>query len=432
MILGGWPVWFVWGVLFVLGSCIGSFLNVCIYRLPQHEDIWKAWKGVGHPPSACPYCHHRILAIDNVPLFGWLWLRGRCRFCRHWIPVRYPFVEMLNGALWVLLYAALVPYDWSATLPDSAIYTPLLPLAQPGWSPQDQALWLHIRYAYYLVLMEALLVATFIDFDLTIIPDSVTAPAAAMGLLGGLTGCLGLVPVWFQSPMYLQSAWWQFDPEGSPPAWMMVTVPKWIAAYPHFHGLAVSLAGAIVGGGMIWFMRIIGHWVFRREAMGFGDVTLMAMIGTFLGWQPMILIPFLACMIALVTVAGRGMFRLGREIPFGPYLSMATLVILLTWQPVFNAMQRYYDLGIFLLAFGVLTALMLTGLLWLSQGIKWMLGIPLYEDDIPLGEWTSADQLHFYANKDPYTGVGPMRPRRWPGETAGQGRAHQQRWHGDR
>lgn len=429
MIFGDLPVWFVWGVLFVLGSCVGSFLNVCIYRLPKHEDIVKAWKGLSHPPSACPYCRNRILAIDNVPLFGWLFLRGRCRYCRHWIPVRYPFVEMLNGALWVLLYAALVPMDWRAMIDDSMIFTPLLPLAQPGWNPPEQEFWLHLRYVYYLVLVEALVVASFIDFDLTIIPDSVTAPAAAVGLLGSLTGCMALVPVWFQSPSYLQAVWWQFDPDGSPPAWMLVAVPKWIAAHPHLHGLAVSLAGAVVGGGMIWFMRIIGEWVYRREAMGFGDVTLMAMIGTFLGWQPMILIPFLACVIALVTVVSRGIFHLGREIPFGPYLSLATLVILLTWKPVFIVMQRYYDLGVFLVGFGLLTAVMLTGLLWMSQGVKWLLGIPLYDEE-PLPEWTSADQLHFFANKDPHAGVGPMSPLRWPGESSGQGRTHHQHWRG--
>lgn len=427
MILWDLPVWFVWLELFILGSCIGSFLNVCIYRLPLHDELWLAWKGVGHPPSTCPFCKKRILAIDNVPILGWMWLRGRCRSCRHTIPFRYPMVEFLNGALWVLLYAMLVPQQWSATIQDSAIYSSFLPLAQPGWSPPSQELWLHVRYLYYLVLMEALVVATFIDFDLQIIPDSVTAPAAVVGVLGSLTGVLWLVPVWFQDPIHISGVWWQFDPEGLPPSWMLIRAPEWIAAHPILHGLAVSLAGAFVGGGMIWFMRIIGFWVFRREAMGFGDVTLMAMIGTFLGWQPMILIPFVACTVALVAVVGRGMFRPGREIPFGPYLSIATMLVLLSWKWLFPVMQRYYELGIFLVAFAVLTGIMLTGLLWLTQGIKWLLGIPLYEADY-VEEWTSADQLTFFANKDPYAGVGPMSPARWPGEFSGRGRSHEQRW----
>ena len=123
-----------------------------------------------------------------------------------------------------------------------------------------------------------------------------TLPAMAVGLIGSLTGRFWLAPVWFQNPSMLGTIWSLFSPGTSPPAWWNVMVPKWCAAWPMLHGLAVSVVGLIVGGAIVWFVRIAGAWVFRREAMGFGDVILMALIGSFLGWQATVLVFFLARM----------------------------------------------------------------------------------------------------------------------------------------
>lgn len=417
MILWDLPVWFVWGGLLLFGMVVGSFLNVCIYRLPLHESIWQAWSGLGSPPSTCPFCRQRIRAYDNVPLLGWLWLRGRCRSCRHWISVRYPFVEVLNGVLWVLLYAALVPTKWGSTVTESALWSPLWPMAQVSWSPYQQSVWLHVEYAYYLVLVEALLVASFIDFDLQIIPDSVTAPAAIVGFLGGVTGVLMLVPVWFQF------------------GWGAGAVPVWTTQWPVLHGLAASLAGAAVGGGVVWYFRIAGQWVFRREAMGFGDVTLMAMIGSFLGWQPVLLVFFLAPACALTVVVTRWLIgqllptgaKWEREIPFGPYLSLAALIVILGWKPLFRVFQPFFAMGTLLFVFAAVMAVMVLISLWMAQGVKWLLGWPLYESEW-IEEWTSADQLTFHANKSEHVGVGPWRREPWPGHRAGRGLIHGDRW----
>uniref|UniRef100_A0A7C2PII4 Prepilin peptidase n=1 Tax=Schlesneria paludicola TaxID=360056 RepID=A0A7C2PII4_9PLAN len=429
MILFDTPPWIMGITLFLFGACIGSFLNVCIYRLPQHEDVWRAWSGLGHPPSTCPYCRTRILWYDNIPVLGWLFIGGRCRFCRHRISFRYPLIELLNGLLWVGLYLAIVPAGYTAQLSESSLATPLGPLSA-DMPHRDLVFWLHVQYAYFLVLAEALVVASFIDFDLQIIPDSVTLPAMIVGLLGSLTGRVYLTPVWFQDPEVLTAFWELFLAPGQPvPVWMQIAVPAWCRSWPLVHGLMVSLTGLVVGGGIVWFVRIAGQWVFRREAMGFGDVILMAMIGSFLGWQATVVVFFLAPMCALVTVAATWLFSRQREIPFGPYLSLAALLVLFGWQTLFEATERCFGLGPYLPVLGLLMSGLLVAVLWIVQGLKWVLGIPLYDAEWG-GEWTSADQLTYIANRDPDAGRGGLAPREWPGAAAGRGVLHQKRWLG--
>ncbi len=232
------------------------------------------------------------------------------------------------------------------------------------------------------------------------------------------------------------NVWDLWQPDAVPPRWWITEVPAWCTAWPVAHGLTVSLAGAIVGGGTIWFVRIVGAWVFRRETMGFGDVTLMGMIGTFLGWQPMLIIFFLAPLFVLATLCvtmplrllGGDRTRPPREIPYGPYLSMAALLVVLGWKWVFPAFERYFLFGPAVPVAAVVMGLLLVGLLWLMQGFKWLLGWPLYEPDW-VEEWTSADQLSFYANKPDSRGVRPIQ-QDWPGLAAGRGQLQEQRWRG--
>jgi leader peptidase (prepilin peptidase)/N-methyltransferase len=430
------PPWIMWLTLFALGACIGSFLNVCIYRLPQYECVWRAWSSLGSPPSHCPYCQQRIWKIDNVPILGWLMIGGRCRFCRHRISFRYAFIELMNGLLWVALYMAIVPAGYSSTIADSCLYatmsgtnTPIGPL-QPSMTHYQLVFWLHVQYVYFLILAETLVVASFIDFDLQIIPDSVTVPAMVVGLLGGLTGMTYLVPVWFQDPSLLTAIWTAFiNPEGAPPWWTAVDLPRWCREWRVLHGLANSIAGFLVGGGVVWFVRIAGQWVFRREAMGFGDVILMAMIGSFLGWQPTIVVFFLAPICALAVVIATWLFSRQREIPFGPYLSLGALLVLFGWDRLFVGTERIFGLGPFLPVLAVMMAAMLVVVLWTVQGLKWVIGIPLYDPE-PVGEWTSADQLGFFANKDIEAGRRNLRPGLWPGDAAGRGQMHVRRWQG--
>lgn len=431
MILWDLPAPWVLGFLFILGAVIGSFLNVCAYRLPLQEKILPAWRGVVDPPSSCPYCQTRIRSYDNVPILGWIWLGGRCRTCRHRISARYPIIEFLNGLLFAGLYWVMVPMGYSALIEQSSLYTELSPYATQGLDPFTISNRLHWQYVYYLIFAEALLVASLIDLDLQIIPDSVTVPAMVVGLLGSLTGWFYLVPVWFQNPGMVSLLWGLLTSPDSPvPWWANVAVPAWCARYPVLHGFAVSAAGFVIGGGSIWFVRIAGAWVFRREAMGFGDVILMAMIGSFLGWQATLVAFFLGCVCALITVAATFCFSRQREIPFGPYLSMGALLVMVAWQPLFAGFEKFFAMGPFLLLLALGLGVTLLALLWLVQGLKWLLGIPLYDEE-PVGEWNSADQLCFFASHQHLTNNWEAKTTpNWPGTAAGQGRSGVQRWQG--
>jgi leader peptidase (prepilin peptidase)/N-methyltransferase len=168
--------------------------------------------------------------------------------------------------------------------------------------------------------------------------------------------------------------------------------------------------------------------------MGFGDVVLLAMIGSFLGWQPAVLVFFFAPLCALVVVLGLVAASWcsrnrspTREIPFGPYLSLATLIVLLAWPTIAAGAERFFSLGPLFLLLAAMLAGVLVAVLWLVQAVKWLLGIPLYEDDW-LAAWTSADQLAFFASKEPAAQTRGMLPPEWPGAAAGRGTLHRDRW----
>jgi len=425
----GWPLWIVLIFLFLYGAVLGSFLNVCIYRIPQHHQFWPSLKGLWSPPSSCPNCFHRIPGRDNIPIFGWLKLRGRCRFCRTRIAIRYPAIELFNALLLVMVYWMEVPSGFLASISDSCVYAQFGPqgFADSFWlSPVAVVNW---RYAYHIVLIETLLVATFIDFDLRIIPDGVTLPAMAIGIAGGWgLGQVHLVPLWFQDPSIARSLrvvlpeWLHFLANG--PA-----LPHWFTVYPHLHGLLVSLAGLIVGGGSIWTIRLVGQWVLRQEAMGFGDVILMAMIGSFLGWQPVLIVFFVAPVCAMVVVILTWLVSRHREIPYGPYLSLATLIVILGWQKVWPIAERVFSLGFVLIILAVFMVGMLVATLQMLQGIKRLLGIPLYHDDWE-AEWTSADQLFHFSGETIDQQQGQWRRASWSGTCSGRGNLYNDLWRG--
>jgi leader peptidase (prepilin peptidase)/N-methyltransferase len=271
--------------LFAIGTIVGSFLNVCIYRLPwQKSVIW--------PASHCPHCYHAIEARDNVPIVGWLLLGGACRSCSARIAVRYPFIEALVGVLFFGLF--LIDVAWA-----------------PRTSWGEIEAWRLLVWLNHATLVALLVAATFIDYDLTVIPDEITVTGMVIGIgLGTLFP--GIRP----------------EPANATTA----------AA-----GLGVGVVGLLVGGGLTEFVRLTGSLALRREAMGFGDVTLMAMIGSFLGWQAAVLTFFLAPFFGLAHalwklalyvgkhLTGGKLSSTDREIPFGPYLSMAAVALIFSW-----------------------------------------------------------------------------------------------------
>lgn len=248
----------------IFGAMLGSFLNVVIHRLPEGENL--AWPG-----SHCPKCGAAIRFYDNVPVLSWLALRGRCRACRAGISVRYPLVEALTAGLAVLV-------AWRF-------------LTGPGG--RDWA-----RFAAALALTAALVAVTFIDLQHRIIPDRITKP----GMVAAPILCL-LAPA-------LQQVQW--IPE----------VPAAAAA------LLLSLLGMVVGAGSIWLMGVIGQAVFKKEAMGFGDVKFMGMVGGFLGPVGVLLAVLLACIAGSVIGILSWLITRDHYIPFGPFLSLGALGVL--------------------------------------------------------------------------------------------------------
>lgn len=435
MTLGGIEYAAVLVFLFTLGSIFGSLLNVCIYRIPRHESLWVALKGLVYPPSRCPSCFREILFRDNVPIFGWIKLRGRCRSCQARISPRYPLIELLTAVLFVLVYWVEVPVQATSGIAASGVWHVLGPQGNFVSSWFSPTAMLHWRYAYHMLLILALLVATFIDIDLRIIPDAVTLPAMTAGLAGGLLlGNVHLVPIWYMIPgMSMQGMlWFQFR-DAIPDdlfSWLnYFGVPGWIQTHPHLHGLAVSLAGIIVGGGLVWSVRIVGQWVLRREAMGFGDVILLAMIGSFLGWQATLVVFFFAPLCALVVAVFVWLFWREREIPYGPYLSLATLCLIVFWKPIWPVMEaRVFSLGTWLPIVGVAMMVCLAGLLKLTRVVQRLFGYDPDADAFPSGEWGPGDQLTYIAGEASELGQGQWRDDGWAGRWSSRGQLHDQQW----
>lgn len=259
----------------ILGAIVGSFLNVCIYRLPkQHISIV-------FPCSHCTFCGKEIAWYDNIPIFSWLCLGGACRHCRSPIRFRYPLVELLTSVCFeICTYFVLIePTPMSVFV---------------GLSLEER--WIALIFAMYLTAN--LIIITFIDIDYRIIPNSLNYA----GML--------LAPLF--SVMF--------------PA-MLRPLP--LIENPHLSGFIASLLGILVGAGSLYLVAIIGKIIFQKDAMGLGDVKMMAMVGGFLGWDSVLFVFLLACVIG--TVFGILWLALTRDhyIPFGPYLAVGTLTVLL-------------------------------------------------------------------------------------------------------
>jgi leader peptidase (prepilin peptidase)/N-methyltransferase len=426
--------------LFVLGSVFGSLLNVCIHRLPREERFWVAMRYMVYPPSHCPRCQQRIRWYDNVPILSWLILRGRCRNCRGTISIRYPLVELLTGLLFAALYWCEVPDWWGRVVEQSSVFHALGPAGVPASSWMSPVAMLHWRYAVHMVLVIALIVATFIDIDLRIIPDTVTLPAMAVGVLGNtLVGHVYIVPLWYQTAAMKGSAVGyelmlrQLIPPSLVPAWFgpgpFLGVPAWITAHPHLHGLCMSLAGIVVGGGVIWAVRIVGQWALKREAMGFGDVILMAMIGSFVGWQGTLIVFVLSLVGAVVIALPLWLIWRDHELPYGPYLSLGALLLLITGRwlwPWFDS--RIFAMGPLLPPVAIFMAAMLGAMLVVWRGVKRALGfVPaetaLYEED-----WRPGDQLAYLAGECSDENQGQWPRCDWPGRLSGRGQGHGHAW----
>lgn len=277
------------GYAFVLGAVTGSFLNVCIHRLPRGFLLHK-------PPSHCPFCNEPIRWHDNIPILSYLLLGRRCRFCGIRISPRYALVEGLTG----LLFAYLV-WHWLARGPAAG----------------------YPRLGAHAALTIALVAASFIDLEFRIIPDEISIPGAILAPLASI--------LWpgiqeLREPILVESV-----------AGLLGMTPS---AWPRACALIASLTGIGIGAGVIWALGRVGRTVFRKEAMGFGDVKLMALVGGVLGWK----LALLGIVLGAFAGAIVGLLMLLRtrdtRLAFGPYLSLGSFVAMLHADDIARLLER--------------------------------------------------------------------------------------------
>jgi len=241
-------------LLAIVGLAVGSFLNVFIHRLPRQQSL-------NSPPSRCPHCDYQLRWFDNIPLVSYAMLGGRCRKCRTRISIRYPIVELVTMGLFVVHGAV---FGWSALL-----------------IPR-------------LVFACAMVVLFAIDLEHHLLPNAITLPGVAVGLIASTV---------------------------LPP------------------GIIDALVGVLLGGGVLW---LIGEAYFRfsgHEGMGGGDVKMLAMIGAFLGWKLVLVTLVLSSVvgsgIGLIVIAIRkgGMKY---ALPYGTFLALGALVASLAGEAIVN------------------------------------------------------------------------------------------------
>lgn len=271
------------GFAFAIGLALGSFLNVCIARMPEDRSV-------SFPGSHCPNCGHVIRWYENIPVLSWAALGAKCSGCKTPISALYPIIELLTGVVALLLFRHLAPTP-ADLLTEISVRAPVL----AGW-------------AFYMAFLFMLLGTTFIDLRHYIIPDEFSIYAVPFGVAGcALLGWLGFegAPTWQQSAL-----------------------------------------GALVGGGSLWLVMFTYKLLRGEDGMGFGDVKLLAMMGAFLGALPAIPFIVLVSSVAgsvvgigLILTRGSG-FR--AQVPFGPFLSLAAVIylffgdqIIARWLPAF-------------------------------------------------------------------------------------------------
>jgi leader peptidase (prepilin peptidase) / N-methyltransferase len=443
--------YFVLPFVFLFGSCVGSFLNVCIHRFPAHPGLREQLRSLNRHRSGCPRCLSSILWRDNIPLLGWLLLRGRCRTCGKPISIRYPVVELLTAVLFVVMYQLEMPANFWSPPEDFGLYYVDGPQRIEGlWAAP---VWLHVRYLLHLALICCLIVATFIDMELKIIPDGCTLPLMLVApLAAAICGQAWIVPLWSQDDSVVEVLR-TILPETARPLLFSWDCLPFAKQHPHWHGFLVSLAGILVGGGAVWIVRVVGVCMLRQEAMGFGDVTLMAMVGSVLGWQLSLVVFVLAPMLAILAALSTWLLKRQQEFPYGPWLACGTLALLLGWPIVWPRADRVFDMGPLIPLMAVFMIVSLAGSLQLVRIVKTLLGaappefpmgfsdleevrllrrwlrLPVHDRMIaPPDGWTSADHLTYYNSERPDVQVSQWPREIWPGVRAGQGLAPYHSW----
>ncbi|CAN5679109.1 hypothetical protein BH09PLA1_BH09PLA1_22360 [soil metagenome] len=397
--------------VFAFGACIGSFLNVVVWRLPRNESLVS-------PPSHCPKCNAKLAWYDNIPVFGWIALRGKCRYCKQPISPRYPIVEAITGLLFVFYYVMFFISQVGPCPPVPTIITD-----EESGFPITLHTMLTVQqhwpmFALYMFLLACLLAASLIDAELFIIPIEIPWIAAGVGIIvhalvdrpsvpgalsvgttgasAALGGSIGLlISIAMYQLGWIKQSFAQGEPllevdremirqeiekarhmgrnlevdkQQLPPEYtkedirreigreMLFLLPPMLGVFaclalvfssPAVARVAESLVshdwvsgtlgallGALVGGFVVWVTRILGTLGFGRVAMGLGDVHLMFGVGAILGAGAATVAFFIAPFFGILIAIYMLLTGTRRELPYGPYLSLATAFVMLWYCPI--------------------------------------------------------------------------------------------------
>lgn len=313
-------------VVALAGALAGTFVDRWVRRMVfERSLLWP----IG---SYCERCYQRLPWYSSLPIVGYWMCWGRCPTCSCPLPKRRWILEPLAAGLFVALYFTHVLQKGST-----------LPLHASPWYFQDRHLF--AMFVYHAILTTLLLAATFIDLDRMIIPDAITVPGMFIGVLLGTYWHLELHPVAIWLPVPTMPG--------------MFPGVHWATNWNKYLGLATGLAGLFAGGAVVWTVREIFTRVIGREAMGFGDVTLMAMAGSFLGWQTVILAFFFAVVPAVFVGSFNWLVFRNDELPYGPHLSISCIGCIFLWRPLWAWLYPLFQDFSWFLAFAVVFGLLM-------------------------------------------------------------------------
>jgi leader peptidase (prepilin peptidase)/N-methyltransferase len=271
---------------FIVGCCLGSFLNVCIFRLPRDESVIR-------PRSRCPHCQRQLAWVDNLPLVSFALLRGRCRSCRRPIAWRYPVVEALTGLATVAVWQRF------------------------GLGPVG---------LIYLALICGLIVASFVDLEFRIIPDEISLGGLAVGLVASVwvpalhgTAARGLALARSATGLVVGGGL------------LYATASAGNVMLFGLRRLGVALRRH-----PRWRRRL-ARYRHLRESMGLGDVKLLAMAGAVLGWKPVTVAFLLAPVLAVIPGLAVMILKRSHVIPYGPFLSLGLILALFVGEEILHA-----------------------------------------------------------------------------------------------
>src|ERR1700761_236137 len=308
---------------FLLGLLFGSFLNVCISRLPEHRSVVK-------PRSHCPRCLATIQWYDNVPLLSWLLLAAKCRNCKAAIPWRYPAVELATGLWFALMASKIVPFAIGMPYRVSKLGAGAVATGIPAY--------MGIGGIGLLILGFLLIGLLVMDWQTHILPDAFTLTGIAIGFF--------LVCV---QAIFLPTG--VYDVHLNPQNQMRMSSPGSFASQGNVfltgpeHLVFGRLLAICAAAAIPWIVRALYKALRHREGLGLGDVKLMAMIAAFLGFAPAMLALFVGVILAAVygiTLLARRRATSTSQIPLGTFVCIGGLLAALFAEPMLSWYRGFF------------------------------------------------------------------------------------------